>query len=204
MTSFKKMIAGLFASAMCFSFFAASSKIDYVKLGTENTPENSVVMIFAGYNEFAVRQINPEFPVNKFKVKEDSGCTPPLVPGSCYMIHSYDVPVKGKAPGLPCMGYLWTISLNAKEPEHFGYGTKISVPTEPGLYVYYVQYDIDAIKDSNRIIIGNVDNMNDLDAWKKSSVVRNKMKKIFEKSAKLYAGTEWEELINEYVKEWSK
>ena len=70
MTSFKKIIAGLFASAMCFSFFAASPKIDYVKLGTENTPENSVVMIFAGYNEFAVRQINPEFPVNKFEVKE--------------------------------------------------------------------------------------------------------------------------------------
>ena len=204
MKYFKKIIAVMAFSAVCVMVFAASKKIDYAALGTENTPDNSVVMIFAGYDDFAVRQINPKFPVNKFEVKADACCTPPVVPGSCYMIHSFETPLKGKHWGLPCMGYAWTVSLNAKQPEHFGYGTKISVPTKPGLYVYYVQYDVDAIKNSGGIVIGNLDKMNDLDAWKESSIVRNKMKRIFEKSAKNYAGTAWEPLINEYVKEWSK
>ena len=39
--------------------------------------------------------------------------------------------------------------------------------------------------------------MNDVEAWKNSSIARNTIKKIFEKSAKLYAGTAWEPLIIE-------
>ena len=48
MKSLKKIIAVMSLSAVCFMVFAAKPKVDYAALGTENTPENSVVMIFAG------------------------------------------------------------------------------------------------------------------------------------------------------------
>ena len=200
MNSFKKIIAGLFVSAMCFMLFAAKPKNVYAELGTEYTPDNSVVMIFAGYDGFALRQINPDFPPDVFTVSYDSGCTQPMLPGSCYMKTAFSV-----AGGYPCItdSFIYPYLNTDQNTDKFIDGLRITVPTKPGLYVYYVQYDIDEVK-KNSIIIGNADSMNDVEAWKNSSIARNTIKKIFEKSAKLYAGTAWEPLINEYVEEWSK
>lgn len=201
MKSLKKIIAILFIFAISFTAFAAP-KVNYAELSKENTPENSVVMIFVGYGDFDLYQINPEYPANYCSVKQSSGCTTPLAPGSCYINCVPDI-TKTSWLGAPSITDSLPLAyLNAPQTDKFRRGVRISVPTEPGLYVYYVQMDIDAIKESGAIVIGKM--TNDIEERKQSSMYRNAYLKIFKNCAKLYAGTDWEPLINEYVEEWTK
>ena len=198
MKSLKKYFTVMLFAMMGFMAYAADSKVDYVALGTEFTPENSVVMIFVGYyGNSDFYQINPEFPPNHFQVKEASGCTVPLVPGSCYVKASSDM--SGSWTGSPSIVYsLPIIYLNKEQDDKWQLGLKVTVPSEPGLYVYYAHLDMESMKDRAYIMIGDPD----ADPHE-SRFICNRMVKYFQNSAKLYEGTPWEPLINEYVKEWT-
>ena len=172
------------------------------EIAAERTPENSVVMIIFYNDDFDLVQLNPAYGPDNFTVKANSGATPPLKPGSCYMKVRVCYNDRGSYIGLPSIyDSLPFAYLNGRQTKNFRTGTKINVPKEPGLYVYYPNIDWDAIKASGALVIGKA--TNDIDEWKKSSMYRNYFRKHFENCAKLYAGTAWEPLIEEYVEEWS-
>lgn len=203
MKSFFKYAVALMVSSLMF-FSCATTKIDYAAMAEEHTPENSVVLIYLNQGDYDLVQINPEFPADRFTVNDEAGCTKPLAPGSCYFKTIIDDTIEDFAwTGTPCIGdSLPLVNLNTTQTEKFTRGRRITVPSKPGLYVYYPQYDIDAIKNSNTIVIGKL--TNDIEEWKKSSITRNAMRKRLQKCAELYAGTAWEPLIQKYVEEWTK
>lgn len=202
MKSLKKYFTVMLFAMMGFMAYAADTKLDYSALGTEFTPENSVVILYVGFqfsdsSEFY--QINPDYPPNHFRWEEKSGCTAPMVPGSCYIKAQADVE-KGSWAGSPSIAYSLPIVYLNKEPtEKWVNGIRITVPSKPGLYVSYAQLDMEALKGS--IVIGNP--TNDTNEWKKSKFACNYIQKYFKNCAKIYEGTPWEPLINEYVKEWT-
>ena len=205
MKSFLKHAVALMLSSVIF-LSCATTKIDYAAMSQELTPENSVVLIYPEPNEldYDLVQINPDYPADRFTVLNDAGCTKPLVPGSCYFkAFNDDMIERDYCAGTPCIADSMPLSyLNAEQTKKISVGRKIVVPSKPGLYVCYPQYDIDAIQESDAVVIGKLSN--DIEEWKKSSLVRYVYRKRFQKCAKLYAGTAWEPLIQKYVEEWSK
>ncbi|MBR1536650.1 MAG: hypothetical protein IJ630_06915 [Treponema sp.] len=204
MKSFFSSVGAIFAASILF-FSCASTDVDFTELGMEKTPENSVVMIFVSFygGGLELVQINPAYPAGKASATDkNGGATEPLIPGACYMIY---YPYLEETPwaGIPSIensiGFAY---LNEKQTDKLSLGHRIEVPSKPGLYVYYPKIDIDAIKESNAIVIGKL--TNDMEEWHKIPSYRNRIRKCFEKASKAYRGTAWESLINEYVEEWSE
>ena len=204
MKSFFSSVGAIFAASILF-FSCASTDVDFTELGMEKTPENSVVMIFVSFygGGLEMVQINPAYPAGKASATDkNGGATEPLIPGACYMIY-YPGLEKTAWAGIPSIdGSIAFPYLNATQTDKMTYGRRIEVPAKPGLYVYYPEIDIDAIKESNAIVIGKL--TNDMDEWHKIPMYRKNIQKCFIKASKAYAGTAWEPLIDEYVEEWSE
>ena len=203
MKSLFRFTALALLSAVMFFSCATSGVSDVAE---KMTPENSVVMIFVSFStsrDYEMVQINPAYSAGKSKiVAKNGGATGPLVPGACYMIYYSDF---GKLLWTGAPSITDSISfayLNGSQTDRIRSGRKIEVPSKPGLYVYYPEMDIDAIKNSGGIVIGKL--TNDMDEWHKIPMYRKTIQKCFIKAAKAYAGTEWEPLIEEYVEEWSE
>ena len=195
-------VAAMLSAVMFTSCLTTGGTAAFAEKAEEMTPENSVVMIFVNQNLDLV-QINPAYPAGKTSTGTKIGSvTEPLVPGSCYMIY-YPNLEKITWAGIPSINDSLPFAyLNSTQTDKYNYGRRIEVPSKPGLYVYYPQMDIDAIKASGALVIGKL--TNDIEEWHKIPMYRKSMQKCFEKAAKAYAGTAWEPLIDEYVEEWSE
>lgn len=195
------LLAALGTAAIC----AAPPKVDYAALGKENTPENSVVMIFVGVQRnFDLMQLNPKFPADHICVEKASGCTTPMRPGSFYMVDeiSYRTTAEFGSPSLARS--LPLPYLNGKEPEYFGPGTRIAVPEKPGLYISYMVMDAEDLERLKKIGFKFIGAATSVEELKKSSIDRFFIKNILKKAAAKYAGTPWEDEINKSLKEWEK
>ncbi len=193
MKSLRRFIAVLFVSSVSFMAFAAAPKVNYAALSEEYTPENSVVMIFMQQNDFEMYQINPDFDQNQISIKQSEGCTTPMQPDSTYLILMNSVAGNTNWYGTPSIvGSLPLPYLNYTGST-FKSGYKLTIPSKPGLYIQYFGLE------------GNDDSMNATkEDYKKSTIARNFILSRLKKSAKLYAGTAWEALINEEMEEWKK
>ena len=207
MKSLLRVTVAAMLSAVMFTSCATTGAAALTEKATEMTPENSVVMIFvelyAYPSDTHLVQINPAYPAGKVVASyKNGGATEPLLPGACYMIY-YPALEKVTWAGIPSIdGSIAFPYLNATQTNKMTYGHRIEVPAKPGLYVYYPEIDIDAIKESNAIVIGKL--TNDMDEWHKIPMYRKNIQKCFIKASKAYAGTAWEPLIDEYVEEWSE
>lgn len=207
MKSLLRVTVAAMLSAVMFVSCATTGAAALTEKATEMTPENSVVMIFvelyAYPSDTHLVQINPAYPAGKVVASyKNGGATEPLLPGACYMIYYPDLE-KVTWAGIPSIdGSIAFPYLNATQTNKMTYGHRIEVPAKPGLYVYYPEIDIDAIKESNAIVIGKL--TNDMDEWHKIPMYRKNIQKCFIKASKAYAGTAWEPLIDEYVEEWSE
>lgn len=193
MKSLKKFIALPFVFAISFTLFAAAPKVDYAALSEKFTPENSVVMIFFQQNDFDMYQMNPEYAQNKIVLKQSDGCTTPMEPGSNYLIFVKDVTGSTNWIGTPSIPATLPLPYLNYAKSTFFSGSRITVPTKPGLYLQFFAIENDE-KSQNAT----------LEDYKKSKIARNFILSRLKKTAKLYAGTAWEPLINEHVEEWSK
>ena len=205
MKSLLRFTVAAMLSAVMFTSCLTTGATALTEKATEMTPENSVVMIFVSFygSGYDMVQINPAYPAGKASAEaKNGGATEPLVPGACYMIY-YPGLEKTAWAGIPSIdGSIAFPYLNATQTNKMTYGHRIEVPAKPGLYVYYPEIDIDAIKESNAIVIGKL--TNDMDEWHKIPMYRKNIQKCFIKASKAYAGTAWEPLIDEYVEEWSE
>lgn len=207
MKSLLRFTVAAMLSAVMFTSCLTTGGTALTEKATEMTPENSVVMIFVEFDAYSTDthlvQINPAYPAGKASASaKNGGATEPLVPGSCYIIY-YPALEKITWAGIPSIdGSIAFPYLNATQTNKMTYGHRIEVPAKPGLYVYYPEIDIDAIKESGALVIGKL--TNDMEEWHKIPSYRNRIRKCFEKASKAYAGTAWEPLIDEYVEEWSE
>lgn len=182
MKSLKKVIAGLFLSVLTLSLYAAP-KTDYLALGTESTPENSVVLIYMGDSSTLYFQVNPEFKHNTIDATSRIYCTVPLEPGSCYIKNMVDTLMyTAGALSVPSevsfIHYLNSSNITSR----------IVIPTKPGLYLfdgkdYFSEADQDEI----------------FEKLTKSRTDRKAFKSLVNKAAKLYEGTDWEPLFDDLI-----
>ena len=196
----------VFASAVLF-FSCGSTKVDYQARAQESTPENSVVMIFMGIQsgmDYDLSQINPNFKPNWIPIDDSRYVTTPMEPGSCYIVNRLTKDLRGyerRYGGLPSLtDSLPFAYLNEKAPKHFGAGTKILVPDEPGFYIQWLFIDVQKMKDDGRIVIGKA--ADSVDDYKNSAIGRFYVRGRLKKAAKKYAGTAWEAVINKELEEW--
>ncbi|MCR5725502.1 MAG: hypothetical protein K6G80_10495 [Treponema sp.] len=180
-----------------------STRVDYAARSEERTPENSAVMVYIVQEEFDLVQINPDFAQDRFTVQYGKGFTPPVENGSCYL-KVYRIKESDNWAGAPCItGSLPFSYLNAEQGEHFTRGTRLVMPTEPGLHLVYFPIDIEALKkETNTIVIGAKNYPKTLEELKKSMLGRHMVLKSLRKALKSYAGTAWEPVINEKIQEW--
>lgn len=203
MKSIKRFIAVMIVSTVSFMAFAEPPKVDYAALGNENTPDNSVVMIFVGLQKnFDMIQLNPKFGPDKIRVEKASGVTTPMKPGSYYMVDEMFIDKTAKS-GSPCLSKDLPLPyLNGEEPFYFGTGSRIMVPSKAGLYISYMLMDEGDIKLQEKLgvtFIGAATSVEDLQNSKVDSFF---IRKILKKAAEQYAGTPWEKVINDSIEEW--
>lgn len=189
----KKCIALPFVFAISITLFAAAPKVDYAALCEKFTPENSVVMIFFQQNDFDMFQMNPEYAQNVINLKQSEGCTTPMEPGSNYLIFVKDVAGSTNWIGTPSIVDSLPLPYLNYNKKTFYSGSRLTVPDKPGLYLQF--FAIENVEKSQNAT---------LEDYKKSKIARNFILSRLKKTAKLYAGTAWEPLINEHIEEWSK
>ncbi|MCR5289237.1 MAG: hypothetical protein K6E51_04520 [Treponema sp.] len=212
MKNFLKAITVLAATAIvCTS--CASTKVDYLAESEEKTPENSVVMIFLwGYGHYDLAQINPEFDPDLIEITLGKPWTTPMTPGALYFVKELRADTKGTYAGTPCLpGELPFAFLNVVEPGIMTNGGRLEVPTEPGVHLvtYFNKYsattedsESEPKKEPPTIVIGkypkSMEDLKTMPYYKKGAV------KTIKKAAQYYAGTPWEDAINEKLKEWEE
>lgn len=192
---FTSVGAVILASALFFS--CASTKIDYQALASENTPENSVVVVLIGadwFRDMNYVQINPSCPHDKFVFKSSFRVTPPLKPGSVYIsaLNEKDFDFFD-FPGVNTEQY--NVMNNPKPASQ--YGQKIYAPKKPGLYFTYYNENPSAYYE-NPLEIKKI-----YDEYKITSVFNRQMRET-KSASKVYAGTAWESVFNKAFEELSK
>ena len=178
---------------------AGGKKTAKVEIDASLTPENSVVIFFMLWrNTYGdLVQINPKFPHHRMDSKTTDLATLPVKPGTIYVFDKF----KGGTicNGFPCVeGSFMAPYLGSEKHEN-----KIVVPKEPGLYLYYPYYgknfyDFIEVRINKKMEPENMKLLRDY------SISYKKITKRLKELAEMYSGTEWEPLINEHIKEWSK